>query len=148
MRQYLTTFYGWILFHYIDVSTFCLSVHHWWKFELFLPFGYYEWCCYEHPCTHFYLCIYFWLRWVFVAACGLPLVAARGGYSLLWYTGFSCCRARALGPQASVVVAHGLSCSMACGNLPRPGLEPMSPALAGGFLINAPPGKSPWTHFL
>ena len=26
--------------------------------------------------------IYFWLRWVFVAACGLSLVAARGGYSL------------------------------------------------------------------
>ena len=28
-------------------------------------------------------------------------------------------------------------------NLPGPGLEPMSPALAGGFLTTAPPGKSP-----
>ena len=28
------------------------------------------------------------------------------------------------------------------GDLPGPGLEPMSPALAGGFLTTAPPGKS------
>ena len=28
------------------------------------------------------LFIYFWLRWVFVAARGLSLVVARGGYSL------------------------------------------------------------------
>ena len=27
-------------------------------------------------------------------------------------------------------------------DLPGPGLEPMSPALAGGFLTTAPPGKS------
>ena len=27
-------------------------------------------------------------------------------------------------------------------DLPRPGLEPVSPALAGGFLSTAPPGKS------
>ena len=33
--------------------------------------------------------IYFWLRWVFVAAHGLSLVAVRGSYSLLWCTGFS-----------------------------------------------------------
>ena len=26
-------------------------------------------------------------------------------------------------------------------DLPGPGLEPMSPALAGGFLATAPPGK-------
>ena len=29
----------------------------------------------------YFLKIYFWLRWVFVAACGLSLVAASGGYS-------------------------------------------------------------------
>ena len=28
-------------------------------------------------------------------------------------------------------------------DLPRPGLEPVSPALAGGFSITAPPGKPP-----
>ena len=27
-------------------------------------------------------------------------------------------------------------------DLPRPGLEPVSPALAGGFLTPGPPGKS------
>ena len=27
------------------------------------------------------------------------------------------------------------------GDLPGPGLEPVSPALAGGFLTTAPPGK-------
>ena len=31
----------------------------------------------------------FWLRWVFVAARGLSLVAVSGGYSSLWCLGFS-----------------------------------------------------------
>ena len=62
--------------------------------------------------------------------------------------GFSCCGAWGLGAQASVVVARGLSscgtraqllCSM--WDLPRPGLKPVSPALAGRFLTTAPPGK-------
>ena len=61
---------------------------------------------------------------------------------------FSCCRAWALGARASVVVAHRLqsagSVVVAHGmwDLPGPGLEPMSPALGGGFLTTAPPGKS------
>ena len=33
--------------------------------------------------------IYFWLHWIFVAACGLYLVAASGGYSSLWCAGFT-----------------------------------------------------------
>ena len=58
--------------------------------------------------------IYFWLCWVFVAARGLSPVAASRGYSSLHaYAshcgGFSCCRAWALGMQASIVVAQGLS---------------------------------------
>ena len=36
-----------------------------------------------------YLFIYFWLCWVFVAACGLSLAAASGGDSLLQCAGFS-----------------------------------------------------------
>ena len=36
-----------------------------------------------------YLFIYFWLRWVFVAARGHPLVVASGGYSSLQCAGFS-----------------------------------------------------------
>ena len=52
------------------------------------------------------------------------------------------CGAQALGAGVSVVVAYRPGCSAACGDLPRPGLEPMFPALAGRFLPTAPPGKS------
>ena len=37
----------------------------------------------------FYLFIYFWLHWVFVAARGLSVVVVSGGYSSLWCAGFS-----------------------------------------------------------
>ena len=40
---------------------------------------------------------------------------------------------------ASLFVLHGFSCMW---NLPRPGIEPMSPELAGGFLTTRLPGKS------
>ena len=43
--------------------------------------------------------------------------------------------------QVSVVVAHGLSCPMACGDPPKPGMEPMSPSLAGEFFTTEPSGK-------
>ena len=33
-------------------------------------------------------------------------------------------------------------------DLPGPGLEPVSPALAGGFLTTVPPGKSPFKNRL
>ena len=43
----------------------------------------------------------------------------------------------------SVVVASGLSCSVAYGILvPRPGMEPVSLAVEGGFLTTGPRGKS------
>ena len=75
--------------------------------------------------------------------------------------GFSCCRAGALGTRPSEVMARGLSsfgsralehrlssCDAwaqllrSMWDLPRPGLEPVSPALASGFLTPVPPGKS------
>ena len=44
----------------------------------------------------------------------------------------------------SSIADLGLSCSEAGGILvPRPGIEPLSPALQGGFLTTGPPGKSP-----
>ena len=43
-------------------------------------------------------------------------------------------------------MAHGLSSSAAHGGLSGPGLEPVSPALAGGFLTTVPLGK-PCTEF-
>ena len=50
----------------------------------------------------FILLIYFWLRWVFIAAHRLSLVATSQGYSTLQCAGFSlrwliCCGAQALG---------------------------------------------------
>ena len=43
----------------------------------------------------------------------------------------------------SGVVPHQLTCRAACGLLvPRPGIEPMAPVLAGRFLTTEPPGKS------
>ena len=41
-----------------------------------------------------------------------------------------------------VAVAQRLSCSAACGIVPRPGVDPESPALAGGFLSGALSGNS------
>ena len=73
------------------------------------------------------------------------LVAARGSTLLcvVWdshYGVFSCFRAQALELSGSTVVVHGLSCIM--WDLPRPGLEPVSPAMAGGFVTIGPQGKS------
>ena len=72
--------------------------------------------------------------------------------------GFSCCGAWALECMGfSSCGLQGLECRLSsCGtraqllhsmwDLPGPGLEPMSPALAGRFLTTVPPGKS--AHFL
>ena len=40
-----------------------------------------------------------------------------------------------------LAVVLGLSCLLACGIVLGRGIEPMSPELAGGFLITRPPGK-------
>ena len=139
-----------------------------------------------------YVFIYLWLRWVFVAVCGLSLVVASGGYSSLrctgfslrWllllrstgsrHAGFSSCSLQAqqlwlVGSRAlaSVVVARRLSSCGAralerrlssCGtraqllhgmwDLPGPGLEPVSLALAGRFLTTVLPGMSQNNLFL
>ena len=74
---------------------------------------------------------------------------------------FSGARAQQLWCTGSAVVVHGLSsCGSqdledkfnSCGtqvqllhsmwNLPGPGIKPISPALAGGFLPTVPPGES------
>ena len=56
---------------------------------------------------------YFWLRWVFVAACGLSPVVASGGYSSLQCAGFSLrwlllLQSTGSRHAGSVVVARGL----------------------------------------
>ena len=95
-------------------------------------------------CDPFYFLksfIYFWLLWVFVAACRLSLVEANGSHSSLWCMSFSLLwllllRSSGSRVQASVVAArglsscsstwvgyqaHGLSCSVARGIFPDQG---------------------------
>ena len=73
-----------------------------------------------------YLFIYFWLCWVFVSVRGLSLVAASRGHSSLRCAGLSLSRPLLLRSTSSrragsVVVAHGPSCSAACGIFPDQG---------------------------
>ena len=92
-----------------------------------------------------YLFIYFWLCWVFASVRGPSLVAASGGHSSSRCAGLSLWR--------PLVAEHRLQTRRLsnCGSrtqplrgmwdLPRPGLEPVCPALAGRFPTTAPPGK-------
>ena len=75
------------------------------------------------------LFIYLWLCWVFVSVRGLSLVVASGGHSSSRCAGFSPSRPlllRSTGSRraGSATVAHGPSCSAACGILPDQGLNP------------------------
>ena len=57
--------------------------------------------------------------------------------------GLSSCDSWALEHVGSVAAARHLSSFMACETLvPEPGIEPMCPALQGGFLTTGPSGKS------
>ena len=90
---------------------------------------------------------YLWLCWVFVSVRGLSLVAASGGHSSSRCVGLS------LSITVSLVAEHRLQTHRLsnCGSqaqllrgmwdLPRPGLEPVSPALAGRLSTTVPPGK-------
>ena len=109
--------------------------------------------------------IYFWLRWVFIAACGLSVVVVSRGYSLLWCAAFSLqwllllwstgsrragfsscgmwlrsCGSRALERRLSSCGARAYL-FRGMWDLPEPVLEPVSPALAGRFPITVPQGK-------
>ena len=75
------------------------------------------------------LFIYFWLCWVFVSVQGLSLVAASRGHPSSWCAGLSLSRPLLLWSTGSrrigsVVVAHGPSCSTACGIFPDQGSNP------------------------
>ena len=72
---------------------------------------------------------YFWLCWVFVSVWGLSPVAASGGHSSSQCAGLSLSRPLLLWSTGSrragsVVVAHGPSCSAACGIFPDQGSNP------------------------
>ena len=75
-----------------------------------------------------FICVrmYVWLCWVFVSVRGLSPVVARGGHSSSWCVGLSLSRPlllRSTGSRrsGSAIVAHGPSCSAACGTLPDQG---------------------------
>ena len=75
----------------------------------------------------FYLFI--WLCWVFISVRGLSLVAESRGHSSSRCAGLSLSWPLLLGSTGSrcagsVVVAHGPSCSAACGILPDQGSNP------------------------
>ena len=77
----------------------------------------------------FFVFFFKWLCWVFVSVRGLSLVVASGGHSSSQCAGLSLSRPlllRSTGSRraGSVIVAHGPSCSMACGILPDQGSNP------------------------
>ena len=79
-----------------------------------------------------YLFVYFWLCWVFVSVRGLSLVVASGGHSSSWCAGLSLSwplllQSTGSRRTGSVVVAHGPSCSAACGIFPDQGSNPCPP---------------------
>ena len=82
-------------------------------------------CCFL---LFFFFFFNFWLHWVFIAGLRLSLVAASGDYPSLQCASFSLrwllsCDAWVLGHSSSVVVAHGLSWSIACEIFPDQGLS-------------------------
>ena len=91
---------------------------------------------------------------LFVAVRGLLIVVASlveehglqaPGLQQLWRAGFSSCSSWILERRLSSCGARAqLLCSM--WDLSGPGLEPVSPALAGRFLTTAPPGKPLGVH--
>ena len=100
----------------ISHSPSCLSLH----FERQLISTLFGW----DFKNFFKLSIYFWLCWVFVTVFRLSLVAASGGYSLLWSIDCRRMSFSSVSSAGSVAVAQGLSCSMTCGIFPEKGLNP------------------------
>ena len=88
---------------------------------------------------------YFWLCWVFVSVRGLSLLAASRGHSSLRCAGLSL--SWPLVAEYRLQMRRLSSCGSraqllrSMWDLPRPGLEPVSPELAGRFSTTAPPGK-------
>ena len=97
----------------------------------------------------FYVFVYFWPHWIFVAVQGLSSVAASGGRlsscsaRATQCSGFLSWRAQALGHVGSEVAAHGLSCPTAYGIFLDQGSNPRPPHWqADRFLTTGPPGKA------
>ena len=124
----------------------------WSKFyrEMFHPSG--------EPLDFFFFNIYLFI-YLFMAVLGLRFCARAFSSCGKWGPLFIAVRGP-LTVAASLVAGHRLQTRRLsnCGSrahllrgmwdLPRPGLEPVSPALAGRFSTTVPPGKPPWTFYL
>ena len=82
-----------------------------------------------HSYFNLFIYLFLWLCWVFVSVRGLSPVAASGGHSSSRCAGLSKSRPlplRSTGSRraGSVIVAHGPSCSAACGIFPDQGSNP------------------------
>ena len=95
-----------------------------------------------------FLCLFFFLMFVYL------FLAALGQPHCTW--AFSICHERGplfiavsglLTAVASLAAEHGFYCPMARGVFPDQGSNPVSPALAGGFLTTRQPGKSQFLCF-
>ena len=94
----------------------------------------------------FYLCVYFWLHWVFVAARRPSLVAMNGGYSSLWCIDVSLWRPLLLqstGSGRTSFSSCGTWAQLPCSvwNFPRAGIDHV-PYIGRQFLTTRPLGKS------
>ena len=106
-------------------------------------------CATREAPSYFYLFIYLFLAVLGLRVCARALSSCGERVPLLIAV------RRPLTVMASLVAEHSLQTRRlsSCGSqaqllrgmwdLPRPGLEPASPALAGGFSTTAPPGKPP-----
>ena len=90
------------------------------------------WGC-VHGIVYIRLCMcnyaYLYFIWVFISVRGLSLVVASGGHSSSRCAGLSLSRPLLLPSTGSrragsVIVAHGPSCSAACGIFPDQGSNP------------------------
>ena len=86
-------------------------------------------CFFFFLIIHLFSFIYLWLCWVLVSVRVLSPVVASGGHSSSWCTGLSPSRpllwwSTGSRHAGSLIVAHGPSCSAACGIFPDQGLNP------------------------
>ena len=131
----------------------------------------FPWCIFLHLFFKIIVCIYFWLCWVFVAVwafygCGERELLSSCEAQTSPCDVFSGWRAGALCAQASEVAVCGLSSYgspaleyrlYSCGpqalllrgmwDLPRSGIEPVPPALAGRFFTSGSLENLPAPYF-
>ena len=133
----------------------CEVIHHC-SFDLYFSNYYQHWACFHELFAYLYvffgemsLYLFIWLCWIFLAVWGLSLFVLHGSYSPAVVCGFLISVASLLQSMGSRHVGFsscGSRASLLCSmwDLPKPGTEPVSPALQGIFLTTGSLGKSSW----